>query len=217
MRQADPMTEHSAPAVRVDFWFDPVCPWTWLTAEWLREVARLRPLEIQWHIMSLSVLNEGREMPAEYVELLRRAWRPVRVLTAAQQQHGDEAVGPLFLEIGSRYHRDGRSDDDRIFAESLAGADLPADLLAAADSPEWDDTLRASHAEAMALVGDDVGSPVIRLPDTAPDVAYFGPVVNPVPRGDDALRLWTGIEALVSTPQLYELKRTRTTDPLIEP
>ena len=215
LREAVPVTERTSPT-RVDFWFDPLCPWTWLTAEWLIEVATLRPLDIRWRIMSLAVLNDGREFPEEYIDLMRRAWRPVRVITAAEQQHGPAVVGPLFTEIATRYHHDGRSDDDAILAESLAAVGLPPHLLEAADTDAWDTALRASHTEAMDLVGDDVGSPVIRLPDISSDVAYFGPVVNPVPRGDDALRLWSGIQTLVSTPQLYELKRTRTTPPTFD-
>ncbi len=201
---------------RVDLWFDPVCPWTWLTAEWLREVARQRPLDIRWRVMSLSMLNEGRDLPPQYVDLMQRAWRPVRLITAVEQTQGQEYVGPLFFELAERYHRQGRSDDDAIFAESLSAVGLPAELIEAADSTEWDADLRASHEAAMELVGDDVGSPVIRLPDVPGGRAYFGPVVNPIPRGEDALRLWSGIEALAGTTQLHELKRTRDGAPVFD-
>lgn len=201
----------------VDFWFDPVCPWTWLTSRWLVEVAGQRPLDIHWHVMSLSVLNDGRDVPEEYGELMARAWGPVRVLIAAQDQFGDQVMGPLYNELGERFHRQGRDDDAAIFAESLSAVGLPVELAEAAASPAWDDKLRASHQTAMTLVGDDVGSPVIRLP--VPNVeapAFFGPVVNPVPRGADAVRLWEGLEALATTPQLHELKRSRGGDPVIE-
>ena len=151
IRQSEPVTE--TPSTRVDFWFDPLCPWTWLTAEWLIEVARQRPLDIRWRIMSLAVLNDGRDFPDEYIDLMRRAWRPVRVITAAEQQHGPDVVGPLFTEIATRYHHEGRSDDDAILAESLTAVDLPPELLGAADTDEWDAALRASHGEAWTWWG----------------------------------------------------------------
>lgn len=210
------MIATDSPATRVDFWFDPVCPWTWLTSRWLLEVADQRPLAIQWHVMSLSMLNEGRELPEQYVELMQLAWGPVRVLTAAQQKFGDEYVLPLFDAMGERLHRQSRTDIDAVVAESVAAVGLPPELAAAAGDSTWDDALRASHERALELVGDDVGSPVIRLPDAPGSGAYFGPVVNPVPRGADALRLWEGIEALASTPQLHELKRSRSGDPIID-
>ncbi len=201
----------------VDFWFDPICPWTWLTSRWLREVAAQRPLDIRWRVMSLSILNDGRDVPPEYVELLQRAWGPVRLLIAAQEQYGRAVVGDLYNELGERIHRQCRDDDAVIFTESLSAVGLPADLVEAAHSAAWDDALRRSHDEAMALVGDDVGSPVIRLPVLGQEsAAYFGPVVNPVPRGADALRLWEGVELLATTPQLHELKRTRGGDPMID-
>lgn len=205
-----------SPATRVDFWFDPVCPWTWLTSRWLLEVADHRPLRITWHVMSLSVLNEGRELPEKYVELLQKAWGPVRVLIAVQQEYGDEYVLPLFDAMGERFHRQSRTDHVAILTESVEAVGLPAQLAEAAGDTQWDQALRASHDRAMELVGDDVGSPVIRLPDAPGAGAYFGPVVNPVPRGEDALRLWDGIEALASTPQFHELKRSRDGDPIID-
>ena len=203
-------------ATHVEFWFDPVCPWTWLTSRWLLEVADQRPLRIDWNVMSLSVLNADKDVPAQYADLLEKAWGPVRVLTAAKEQYGVEYVLPLFDAMGERFHRDGRSDYDEILRESVVAVGLPVEVAAAARETRWDDALRASHDRAMTLVGDDVGSPVIRLPDVPGSGAYFGPVVNPVPRGEDALRLWTGIEALAATPQLHELKRTRNGEPVID-
>ena len=200
----------------VEFWFDPICPWTWLTSRWLLEVADHRPLDIRWRVMSLSLLNDGREMPQKYVELLHRAWGPVRVLTAAQSRYGDGVVLPLFDEFGERYHRHSRDDDDAIIAESLAAIGLPADVADAAHDNHWDDLLRESHLAAMALVGEDVGSPVIMLPDAPGSGAFFGPVVNPVPRGDDALRIWDGVVALAGTSQFHELKRSRDGEPIID-
>lgn len=187
-----------------------------MTSRWLLEVADHRPLDIHWRVMSLSVLNEGRDVPEQYVTLLQRAWAPVRVLTAARSQRGDEVVLPLFNELGERYHRQSREDDDAIIAESLAAVGLPAGLANAAHGTEWDAPLRESHTAAMDLVGEDVGSPVIMLPDAPGAGAYFGPVINPVPRGDDAVRIWDGVVALAGTPQFHELKRSRNGGPVID-
>lgn len=210
-------------ARRVDFWFDPLCPWTWLSAEWLLDVAQRRPLDIHWRVLSLALLNEGRELPDEYVALMARAIGPVRVLTAARVTSGEDVVLPLYLELAERYHRQSRADDAIIMAESLAAAGLPAELAEAAASSEYDEALRADHDAGMALVGDDVGSPIISLPrsDGLPgseetSVAYFGPVVNPVPRGADADRLWDGLVLMTAVPGFHELKRTRDGAPIID-
>lgn len=207
----------SPAATRVEFWFDPMCPWTWLTAEWLLDVAERRPLDIRWRVLSLAMLNEGRDLPDEYKELMSRAYGPVRVLTAARVTVGDGAVLPLYLGLAERYHRQQRSDDATIILESLAAADLPAGLAEAATSEEYDDALRADHDAGMALVGDDVGSPIISLPrQDGPSVAYFGPVVNPVPRGEDADRLWDGLVLMTGVTGFHELKRTRDGAPVID-
>ncbi len=207
----------TAAETRVDFWFDPMCPWTWLTAEWLLDVADRRPLDIRWRVLSLAMLNEGRDLPEAYVSLMARAMGPVRVLTAARVTQGDDAVLPLYRGLAERYHRQSRHDDAAIIAESLVDAGLPASLADAASSEEFDAELRADHDAGMAQVGDDVGSPIISLPRTdGPSVAYFGPVVNPVPRGADADRLWDGLVLMTGVPGFHELKRTRDGDPIID-
>jgi hypothetical protein len=198
----------------VDFWFDPICPWAWLTSRWILEVEQVRPIEVRWHVMSLAVLNEGREVPQEYAELMAKAWGPVRVVIAARESLGNDIVGPLYTEIGNRIHPGGAD-----YVEAVRGAiealGLPESLLAAADTDERDAELRASHAEAIALVGDDVGTPVIALPgpDGGDRVAFFGPVVTPTPRGEAAGRLWDGALLVAATPGFYELKRSRTEEP----
>lgn len=200
--------------IPVDFWFDPICPWAWLTSRWILEVEQVRPIEVRWHVMSLAVLNEGREIPPEYADLMAKAWGPVRVVIAARDQHGDDIVGPLYTEIGTRIHPGGQD-----YVEAVRGAvaalGLPESLLAAADADERDAVLRASHAEAIELVGDDVGTPVIALPgpDGGDRVAFFGPVVTPTPRGEAAGRLWDGAVLVAATPGFYELKRSRTEEP----
>lgn len=199
---------------KVEFWFDPMCPWAWITSRWLLEVARLRDLDITWSVMSLAVLNEHNEIPPEYEEAMKAAWGPVRVCIAAREQFGDSVLGPLYTAFGTRLHVEARTDYARIITESVADAGLPPELAAAAQDPSLDTALRASHQRAIDLVGSEVGTPVIAVPgpDGSP-VAFFGPVITPAPMGEDAIRLWDGALMVASTPGFYELKRSRTVGP----
>ena len=196
----------------VDFWFDPACPWAWMTSRWIDDVARQRPIEVRWHVMSLSVLNEGRDLPESYRALMDQSWGPVRVIVAAARAHGDAVVKPLYDAMGTRRHPGGRTDTAAIVAESLAEVGLPAELAAAADTDEYDDALRASTADALALVGNDVGTPVVAIDG----VGFFGPVVTPAPRGEKALAMFDGLALMTSVPGFYELKRSRTQGPIFD-
>ncbi len=195
-----------------DFWFDPACPWAWMTSRWMTEVERVRDVEVRWHVMSLAVLNEGRDLPEDYRRMLDDAWGAVRVLTAVRELHGAQHLKPLYDALGARRHPGGRRDTEAIIAESLAEVGLPAELAGYATSDEFDPQLRASHAEAIALVGDDVGTPVVAVNGTA----FFGPVMTPAPKGEDAGRLWDGFVLVTSVPGFYELKRTRTQGPVFD-
>jgi len=189
----------------VDFWFDPMCPWAWITSRWMLEVIPQRPLDVHWHVMSLAVLNEGRDVSDAYRQRLQRAWGPVRVLIAAQQRLGDQVLLPLYTALGTRFHNQGEPIEGPTIAAALADAELPADLLHAADSSEFDQALRASHQSGIEKVGTDVGTPIVAFNGAA----FFGPVVTPIPRGEAAARLWDGLSLLATTDGFYELKRTR--------
>jgi 2-hydroxychromene-2-carboxylate isomerase len=196
-----------------DFWFDPTCPWAWLTSRWMMEVEKVRPVDVRWHVMSLSVLNEGRENLSEkYRERMDGAWGPVRVLIAARELHGEDVVKPLYDAMGTQIHPGGSKDYPDVIAKALAEVGLPADLARFADSDEYDKQLRESHAEGIGLVGDDVGTPVVSFNGTA----FFGPVVTPTPRGEAAAQLWDGVLLVAGTPGFYELKRTRTQRPIFD-
>lgn len=196
----------------VDLWVDPACPWAWLTSRWLLEAAQVRDFDIDFHVMSLAVLNEGRDLSDEYVELLKKAWGPVRVLIAAEQRFGNEVVEPLYSAMGTRYHVKGEKDFDQLIVNALLDVGLDADLADAANSSEFDKALRESHHEGMDPVGMDVGTPAIHIGD----VAIFGPVVTPAPKGEAAGRLFDGVVLVTQTPGFYELKRTRTLGPTFE-
>ena len=202
----------SAERKHVDFWFDPLCPWAWLTSRWMLEVEKVRPVKTEWHVMSLAVLNENREeLSDKYKELLKKAWGPVRVLIAAEQEFGSEVLLPLYTELGKKMHLEQRRDPE-ILGEALEAAGLPARLAEAAESTEFDEALRKSHHEGMDPVGYDVGTPVIHFDG----VAFFGPVVTPAPKGDAAGRLWDGVNLVAGIPGFYELKRSREQGPIFD-
>lgn len=197
----------------VDFWFDPLCPWAWITSRWILEVTKLRPVQPRWRVMSLSVLNEGKEdLPEQYRELVSTGWGPVRVCIAAEAKHGPGVLGPLYTALGTRHHNQGAPYDQDTIKAALADAGLPAELAGAMDSTEYDEAVRASHAEGIERVGYEVGTPVISVNGTS----VFGPVLSPIPRGEAAARLWDGVLALAETDGFFELKRSRTRDPIFD-
>jgi protein-disulfide isomerase-like protein with CxxC motif len=202
----------------VEMWFDPTCPWAWITSRWLLEVEKIRPVRVRFHVMSLSVLNEGREnLPERYKEGIAKGWGPVRVAIAAEQKYGNEVLRDLYTALGTRAHLERRELDREMLVEALTEVRLDPALADAADSTGYDEALRASHDAGMAPVGLDVGTPVIHAP--GPDggtIAFFGPVVTPAPKGEAAGRLWDGVLLVAGTPGFYEIKRTRDIRPSFE-
>jgi len=200
------MSEH------VDLWVDPACPWAWMTSRWILEVTKVRDIDVDFHVMSLAVLNEGRDLPEGYLEMLAQAWGPVRVLIAAEERHGNAVVEPLYSAMGTLIHLKKEKDPSKVFAESLAQVGLEADLAEVAWTDEFDEALRKSHHAGMDPVGYEVGTPVLHVGE----VAFFGPVVTPAPKGEAAGKLYDGVLLVAGTPGFYELKRTRTQGPIFE-
>jgi 2-hydroxychromene-2-carboxylate isomerase len=197
---------------QLDFWFDPLCPWAWITSRWVLEVEKVRPVQARWHVMSLAVLNEGKDMPEKYQEFMKQAWGPVRVCIAAEQKFGPEALLPLYTALGTRFHQEKAERDRATIEAALAEAGLPVELADAMDDDSYDEALRASHADGMDRVGYEVGTPVISVNGTS----FFGPVVSPIPRGEAAAQLWDGVLLVAGTDGFFELKRSRTRDPIFD-
>jgi 2-hydroxychromene-2-carboxylate isomerase len=206
------MTTTDPENVAVKFYFDPICPWAWLTSRYMLEVEKVRPVEVSWHVMSLAILNDGKEIPPEYWERIKTSRGPGRRCHAAREEHGQEFVLPLYTALGTQFHHRGREREQATYEAALTEAGLPATMAELAESEKYDDLMRESHERAMSGVGDDVGTPIIETEQ----FSIFGPVVSPYPTGEDAGRLWDSVVQVAGTPGFFELKRTRTGRPALE-
>lgn len=193
----------------VDFYFDSTCPFAWITSRWILEVQQVRDITVDFKIMSLSVLNEGRDLDPGYREHIEAAWLPARAAMQVRERHGAEVLGDWYTFVGTRIHNEGQKDYEAVIAAALEHFGYEPEILEAAETDVLDEKLRAAQHEAQDLVGDDVGTPVLALDGTA----FFGPVMTRIPRGEDAGRIFDGAVALAAFPYFYELKRARTTSP----
>ena len=189
-----------------DFWFDPLCPFAWISSRWILEVEQVRDISVTWHVMSLAYLNQDKDIPDDYRAMLQSAWGPVRVCIAAAEKHGPEALLPLYTAMGNRIHLGGETISRELIAASVAEAGLEPGLVDAMDDASYDAAVAASHHEGMDQVGNDVGTPTIAFEGAA----FFGPVLGKIPRGEEAGQLWDGCVAVAKVPYFYELKRSRT-------
>jgi 2-hydroxychromene-2-carboxylate isomerase len=210
------MTAEAQDREDMQFYFDPLCPWAWIASRWMLEVEKVRPVRVDWRIMSLAYLNlvqhQGEGLSEDYVERMSRAWGPVRVCAAAAADAGPGILGPLYTAIGTRFHNQGRRDDPAVIPEALEEAGLPAWLVDAAETSEFDDAIKKSHHEAFDEVGLDVGTPVVRIRGKA----LFGPVITPAPKGEAAGELWDGLVLVSRAEGFFELKRSRDRRPTFD-
>jgi 2-hydroxychromene-2-carboxylate isomerase len=198
--------------MQADFWFDPMCPWAWMTSHWMLEVQKVRDVQVSWHVMSLSYLNANKDVPEKYRAKLIAGWGPVRVIEAARAAHGDSVVLPLYNAFGTRIHLQQQELDEQLITDVLRDANLPAELLSAAADTNWDEAVKKSHHAGMDQVGTDVGTPVIAVAGSA----FFGPVISPAPKGEQAGKLWDGVVACAQYPGFFELKRSRNVGPIFD-
>ncbi|MER0091387.1 disulfide bond formation protein DsbA [Corynebacterium sp. KPL2680] len=201
----------------VKFWFDASCPFAWATSRWIKEVEKVRDITVEFEPMSLSVLNDGRDLDPEYMEMMEANWGPARVFAKVKTEQ-PEKVDELYTAMGTLIHAKGNGGKkgdggyDEIIAQALEQVGLPADFAEVAHTEEYDEKLREYHHNGISSVGDEVGTPVIKLGDTA----FFGPVITRVPKGEEAGELFDASVRLAQFPYFFELKRSRTEMPQVE-
>lgn len=194
------------------FWFDPLCPWAWMTSRWILEVEKVRDIKVKWNLFSLAYLNRDKDVPAEYKERLGRSWHCTRVIAAAQKIKGNEITLPLYTAISTRIHLKKMEVGAELFTEALREVGLPETLTEAMNDESFDAAIIESHERGIKLVGNDVGTPIIAV-GTA---AFFGPVISPAPKGEEAGKLWDGVVGVARYPGFFEIKRSRNVGPIFD-
>lgn len=198
---------------KVEMWFDTLCPWAWMTSRWLTEVAKVRDISIQWNVMSLFYLNESRShISAEYLANAKNALGPLRIIVAAEKLYGNQVAGDLYTAFGEEIHLNKMKFSPELNAKVLSKFSFPDDLLQSADDSSLDELVLVSHKEGMSRVGEEVGTPIVSIDG----VSFFGPVISPAPKGEEAGKLFDGAFAVASYPGFFEMKRTRTVGPIFE-
>ena len=197
---------------KAEFWFDPMCPWAFITSRWILEVEKVRDIEVSWNIFSLPHLNKDREMPEKYVAIFANSWSCARVIKAVENQYGKEKTLPLYTAISTRIHvlKETVSQDLLIDALKEIGADTK--FAQEMSNSNWDKEIIESHERGIKLVGNDVGTPIIAINR----IGFFGPVISPAPKGEEAGKLWDGVVLSASYPGFFEIKRSRTVGPIFE-
>ena len=195
-----------------EFWFDPVCPWAWMTSRWILEVEKVRDISVKWNLFSLAHLNRDKELPEDYKSRLIRSWQTTRVIAAAQKAQGTQITLPLYTAISSRIHLKKMEVEMPLFEEALAEVGLDTSLANAMNDASFNAAIIESHERGIALVGNDVGTPIISVGGAA----FFGPVISPAPKGEEAGKLWDGVVGVASYPGFFEIKRSRTVGPIFD-
>ena len=197
---------------KVDFWFDATCPWAWMASRWILEVEKVRDIDLTFHVMSLSVLNEGRDLPDDYRANMDAAWVPARASLLVEQRHGSDKLAEFYTEPGTRFHPGGEERSVETVRRALAAVGADEDIIDVAQTDAVDEDLRRSHHEGMDPVGDEVGTPVIRVNG----MSLFGPVISPAPKGEEAGELFDGFVKVTAYPGFFELKRSRDVGPIFD-
>ena len=195
-----------------EFWFDPLCPWAWMTSRWILEVEKVRDISVKWNLFSLAYLNRDKDVAEEYKARLARSWHCTRVIAAAQKAKGFEVTLPLYTAISSRIHLKKMEVGTELFKEALKEVGLPESLSDAMNDESFDAAIIESHERGIKLVGNDVGTPIIAVGSAA----FFGPVISPAPKGEEAGKLWDGVVGVASYPGFFEIKRSRTVGPIFD-
>lgn len=197
---------------QAEFWFDPICPWAWMTSRWILEVSKVRDIDVKWNLFNLAYLNRDKDVPEEYKSKLINSWYCTRVIAAAQNLSGDSVTLPLYTAISSRIHLKKMDVTEELFKESLAEVGLPDSLAKSMTDESFDKQIIESHERGIKLVGNDVGTPIIAIDG----IAFFGPVISPAPKGEEAGKLWDGVVGVASYPGFFEIKRSRDVGPIFE-